>query len=1667
MGKISADKRKKHPSLGVKLRRLTRAFTLAGSLLLIQANSLADQQDDASFTCASAVNVMDCIRQTGAAAPTKDANLTSIPINSQTLGFSGPVSIGLHYDNYLAWILDAGYVQSFYNTAAAFKLSAGLNERRANVTLGYALTPQQQIKLTYEYLAQNLPFDFSTGTVNQWVNQNAFGGAYRYLLNNGIVRALELYGTYTKANSKDLSSIEMYTDNQLTDIDYRRIAGGTEATTGGAVTLTPFQNTILKLGAGYSTLSFANKWSSSDTNSVLAYDAEISQLLTPTLMVSGGVGNTASGSTYTAKISKILPWSLEGSLTGQYMATTNDIPGSTSVTASLSYPAPKAYTNVFTQNIGNIKQYVQQPVIYNTRVLARAEEKKVSVQIQPSQTIPAQTVPVGKEISTVSTKNYFSYNTETLDKIEYIPTVTQKGTVVIYPLAALNLTFKMLDNYNGELTSGQIPASAMSPTQNYTVTFQANGYRGNQIVTTASNAFDISVTTNTALKNGTWIADAKLTPATTGAPYPGTDLTKFVKDNSGLAQGDNFVFKLESYTPTTSVQWLQISDDGKSLIAVPGVKVPTQAGNPTHVKLSGHSTVSLNPILDPNTNSPDETYDMVVNYAGSAPTWKNDSDNLPDANFDTLYAPAGGVNYNVANYIDSTGNTDKPTDLVYNCTDCTPGDSPDQQKIPNITGLTFYNTGVIAGTPSDFSQVSNTPYTFHVIATNSSKISSVTHAFNLKLGNNTKANPPTWRDNMTLPPAAINNNNGYSVNLNDYVQDNNYTNSLTYTVNKVQNCNWLIWDSTPKNSNMLTGKPSQSDVGKTCVIDIIALSAATGYSSSFSGKNIQVLGSTIYPTQTIPSAAYQENYYKNTPINLNQYFSDGDSTDTFTFTVAKTPADIPEGMTLSSAGLLGGKPTNINNINSASLSININSTNHPELNVTNYTVPGFTVLPNPDLDMKPAWKTASLPIKSATNNTPYTQDVTSYITIPDSDVLSNYQLSTNTCSGWLSINSSGVLSGTPTSTNSCKIVVQAMSKATGIDQTVSNPSGDDNSQTIAVTSNAPVWKNNGDNTIPYNFSQQTNKISEDMEKYITSDTSDADFKNFKYDTNDFINKNSPMFPLTLTIPTGTSNHEVDSAAAPTADDVDNSASMPSSFTIDAVSKSTPSEPASTGTFHIRVTGTVTPPQANSSVLLDPIMTGQTNYSVDINPYSVNGTKYMSQTTVLNASTNNQDLIHNDSLTFVINHSNKPNDYPDCSWAAISSAGVISGTPPSNYAAQQCNVSFDVHSSRANNSSPNTGFLVMPVKSTSVDWDQNKISAVLPLQFDATQALFIAKNIPATDNAVIELDNLINNPTNNTNYGFFLDTDKSDSRLTLYIDTTTNKTYLLLKDTDSLDASLINQNVQAFVSIVSNGITQPAVTLNIQFKMDSNLVLGWNNTASGCQQTFSPVVVNDGHPVVDKTTFNIADCLTAFGIPLQHNSISPTGTTNFSIKAQDTNDSYQAYATPDYAAQTITFPNPSAYNLGDNYYISFDNIKSAASGDTVLSFTTGSIINVGKQMKVQLTPQDNVYSTAFGGVIINLINFNRNKTYKLVIDNYPDDLKNLDHSGSGTSVYVVLCPLNSPQYGTGCKVFDGAGNVPTWDQNYIGQDGTTSAIFAIDGYTTENPYILNTFYVTVP
>lgn len=310
-------------------------------------------------------------------------NPNALPLNSDLLGWSGPVKAALRYDSELSWIVGLDYVQMLSESVGiSIKTGLGPRERRANITAGFAITPNQQIKATYEYLAQDLDFNFTTGTTREWVDQNAFGAAYQYLLRNEILHSIELSGYTVRANSKNLSDVVYNVQtagNETTsyDVNYRRIAGGTENTVEAALKMLLTKHTSLTVGGGYSSLSYDTQYEDNQAKKTIAYQTHLTHLLSDKFKLMTGIDSTASGTTQTAELRHIFN-NIELSLKGEHMSS-DSLPSSNSMTVGISYPAPKAYSVEPFGNMLELKNWLEKPVVYKARVLAIKDEKVIHV----------------------------------------------------------------------------------------------------------------------------------------------------------------------------------------------------------------------------------------------------------------------------------------------------------------------------------------------------------------------------------------------------------------------------------------------------------------------------------------------------------------------------------------------------------------------------------------------------------------------------------------------------------------------------------------------------------------------------------------------------------------------------------------------------------------------------------------------------------------------------------------------------------------------------------------------------------------------------------------------------------------------------------------------------------------------------------------------------------------------------------------------------------------------------------------------------------------------------------------------------------------------------------------------------------------------------------------
>jgi hypothetical protein len=1237
----------------VNTKTIILNMVLAASMVLPPLVSYADTSstglnsgDDAVFSCASAINVMDCIQQTQSpsAQPAHPSNLS---LNNQAVGLSGPINFNVRYDSDLSWIVDAGYAQNLGSkAAAALKISAGPNEYRGNGTLGFAITPKQQIKLTYEYLSQNLPFDYSSGTINQRVSQNAYGAAYRYMLGNSILQGIELSGSYTKANSMNLADVNMPDTDQ---IDQRRIAGGQQKNGLASVILTPFKNTIVKLGAGYSASSFDTQWDSNQANSTIAYNVETSHLVTPQTLVSASVNNTSTNMANTVKISRILPGHLEANITGQYnVSHVEGIASNANISAGLSYPAPKTYSNMFAGGIGDLKSWVEQPVIYNSRVLAIAEERLLSTKISTSPIKPRE-IPVGMTLQpTINTSDYFTFDPKTFDKITYtISSVILKSD----PKTAIDPNFLMLtlvptpgDNYSAVLQSGPMPAAALTTGNGqYTVTLTAQGYKKNQLVGTASDTVDIIVEVNQALKAPSWKTGVGLNGATTGKVYTSTDLLTLVTDNSQLpAPGDQYTFVV-SDLPQPPNNWLTLDADGHTLKGT-NVPVPQSASNPTKIKIYAHSIVSDKDITNSD-GTPDATkvYDIAVSGTGNVPTWNNNV--LPNPDYQGDY---GKKNVNLSNNIANSGTaTVAMKEFLCVSDNCPKLQSGQTRQALAVTGLTLDTvSGAITGTPSDSTQF-QIPQQFTIRAWNSADISS-DKDFTLTVQPNSQLPGPKWNSAQTsFQDGYVGNSYGgpNGSDLNNYFTASITGDSLSYQLISKGSC--TAWLTLNAGDHFLTGKPT--DETKDCGIQVKATSKMSGNSITTGNNGEPARGLAVLPpapkwsTDTIPAQKYQD---PNISINLSQYVSDTDPNDTFKFDFLD--GALPSGFSLVN-GAITGQSNKIGDIKQTfTFTISATSNNDKSLTPAKQTLT-MAIEPNPGLTFAPTIK--SLP--GGTPGLPYSEDLKNDVQSNiANDYITNYTLGTNNCNSdksWnpeLNIQNTSVLQGTPKDdSSSCQFSLTVTSFASGNSKTFTN-------QPITITpdvswTSKELW---GGNTPVYMSGTSTENLTSD-DSYVVSAAKKPITISSTQLIDNFITLNNNV------ITTDTTNFAYVSSSKTGCTDV-----APSTIKLNAGSTvgGNP-EPRTFNQVCLLPNSALNMPAVIKSVLVDSngngATYGQPFTTVSINPYDNAATPFVSKTS-------NGSMPVADDLSFSLSLDGQNPVDQVCGWLSLQTAGkstIFTGT----------------------------------------------------------------------------------------------------------------------------------------------------------------------------------------------------------------------------------------------------------------------------------------------------------------------------------------------------------------------------------------------------------------------
>lgn len=316
---------------------------------------------------------------------------------------SAYAGVGFDSDNartFLGPTFRLGYTSPINNdTAFSIAGEGAPKNMRIGGTLGWLLTPQQRIKISAEYLWQDITYSFFSGQTDQWVNQGALGAAYQYDLDYSFDPQFDLSAYASHAPSKSLSTIMQPINNPNGTVSSfivdRRIAGSNAAGIAPGFTITPWQGGRLSALLNYDWVHYNRKYQSDDDAKGFGGTLGFNQVLTRHMGFGLGTEFRQPYNNYTANLTwSTLPdcgnWVV--GLNGNYLTGKESLPDTWNVGLSINYlldnPQPSVisaerihrtrdlkgeFPAPVTRN--NIVSWTADPAVYMPQVLAVPDQR--------------------------------------------------------------------------------------------------------------------------------------------------------------------------------------------------------------------------------------------------------------------------------------------------------------------------------------------------------------------------------------------------------------------------------------------------------------------------------------------------------------------------------------------------------------------------------------------------------------------------------------------------------------------------------------------------------------------------------------------------------------------------------------------------------------------------------------------------------------------------------------------------------------------------------------------------------------------------------------------------------------------------------------------------------------------------------------------------------------------------------------------------------------------------------------------------------------------------------------------------------------------------------------------------------------------------------------------
>lgn len=315
-----------------------------------------------------------------------DNSSQSYSLNSNTLGLTGPLSVGGTYDSLVGGTVNGLFAHKLSEaTAIALLGEYGPDQYRMSGTTGFQMYPEGRLKLTAEYLNQTLPFNFDSGDIDEAVSQTAYGFDFEHKMNQSLLRDLTVGGYYAKAPNVSLETLNFIADDGLEYENQRNLAGATSEGMDFGAHLKMSPTTMLDAKLYYDSVEYNTEFTESSTydTSGLGVGVQLDQLINDSakISLSGEVRQIYDtfglSLDFAPNYTKNLGMTF--SLTASEVISSNETPDSTSVGLQVNFlsdnPSKKSYyTPDGVTGFQALDEWVKTPAVYMQRVMIIAEQ---------------------------------------------------------------------------------------------------------------------------------------------------------------------------------------------------------------------------------------------------------------------------------------------------------------------------------------------------------------------------------------------------------------------------------------------------------------------------------------------------------------------------------------------------------------------------------------------------------------------------------------------------------------------------------------------------------------------------------------------------------------------------------------------------------------------------------------------------------------------------------------------------------------------------------------------------------------------------------------------------------------------------------------------------------------------------------------------------------------------------------------------------------------------------------------------------------------------------------------------------------------------------------------------------------------------------------------------